>query len=84
MSNDDRCSTDLRPVGEDLGAQVIAKAEKRVAVIADILTLIGLFVSWGSGLEGFVAVCGIALKYLPLSKRFMRWVGDKFLPKLKF
>ena len=83
MSNDDRY-TDLSPVGEELGNAIVAKAEKRVGVIADILTLVGLFVSWGSGLEGFVAVCGIALKYLPMPKRLMRWVGNQFLPKLKF
>ena len=82
MSNDDRY-TDLRPLGEEIGNAVIAKAEKRVATVADILTLIGLFVSWGSGLEGYVALCGVALKHLPTSKRLMRWVGDKFLPKLK-
>lgn len=83
MSNDDRY-TDLRPLGEEVGSQTIAKAEKRVAVVADALTLLGLFVSWGSGAEGVVAVCGIALKYAPLSKRFVRWVGEKKLPKLKF
>ena len=82
MSNDDRY-TDLRPLGEEIGNAVIAKAEKRVAVIGDVLTLIGLFVSWGSGLEGYVALCGVALKYLPASKRLMRWVGEKKLPKLK-
>ncbi len=82
MSNDDR-HTDLRPLGEEVGNAMVAKAEKRVAVIADTLTLVGLFVSWGSGLEGFVALCGIALKYLSLSRRFLRWVGNKNLPKLK-
>ena len=73
-----------RPLGEQIGKAKIAKAERRVAIMCDALTLLGLFVSWGSGIEGFVAVCGIALKYLPLSKRFLRWVGNRKLPKLKF
>ena len=76
--------TDLRPLGEQIGNETVAKAEKRVATVCDILTLLGLFVSWGSGIEGFVAVCGIILKYLPLPKRFVRWVGNRKLPKLKY
>ena len=83
MSNDKR-HTDLRPLGEEVGNAMVAKAEKRVATVADILTLVGLFVSWGSGVEGYVALCGITLKYAPLSKRFVRWVGECHLPKLKF
>ena len=76
--------TDLRPLGEQIGKKAVAKLERRVATLCDVLTLLGLFVSWGSGLEGVVAVCGIALKYLPLSKRFMRKIGERSLPKLKF
>jgi hypothetical protein len=76
--------TDLRPLGEQVGAAKVAKAEKRVAIVCDFLTLLGLFVSWGSGLEAYVAVCGILLKYMPLSKRLMRKIGDRELPKLKF
>lgn len=83
MSNDDR-TTSLRPLGEQEGMATVEEAERLLTTVTDILTLIGLFVSWGSGIEGFVAVCGIVLKYAPLPKRFLRWVGDKNLPKLKF
>ena len=63
---------------------MVEEAERLLAAVADVLTLVGLFMSWGSGIEGFVAVCGIVLKYVPLPKRFLRWVGSKNLPKLKF
>ena len=76
--------TNLRPLGEQIGKKAVAKLERQVAVACDILTLLGLFVSWGSGIEGVVAVCGIALKYSVLSRRFVRWVGNRRLPKLKF
>ena len=78
MSNGDRC-TDTRPLGEQIGTTLILKAERRVGIISDILTILGLFVSWGSGLEGIVALCGIALKYTPLPKRFVRWIGEQGL-----
>ena len=83
MSNYDR-TTNLRPLPEQEGSLAVEEAERLITTVADILTLIGLFVSWGSGVEGFVAVCGIVLKHIPLPKRFLRWVGAKNLPKLKF
>ena len=83
MSNYDR-STTTRPLGEQEGMATVKEAERLLATVTDALTLVGLFVSWGSGLEGFVAVCGIVLKHFPFPKRFLRWVGNRNLPKLKF
>lgn len=81
MSNDDRY-TNLRPVGQEVGEQAVQRLSKRLEVIGAVMTVIGLFASIG-GLETVVGLVGICLSYLPRSKRLMRWVGEKFLPKLK-
>ena len=74
--------TDLRPVGQEVGKEAVQRLSKRLEVIGAAMTVTGLFVSIG-GLETVVGLVGICLSYLPRSKRLMRWVGDKFLPKLK-
>jgi len=84
MSNDDlHQATRNRPVGEGVGKEVTQALSKWLERVGVVLTVIGLFVSIG-GLETVVGLVGIGLTYLPRSKRAMRWVGNQFLPKLKF
>ena len=84
MSNDDlHQATRNRPVGEGVGKEVTQALSKWLERLGVVLTVIGLFVSIG-GLETVVGLVGIGLTYLPRSKRAMRWVGNQFLPKLKF
>jgi hypothetical protein len=84
MSNDDlHQATRNRPVGEGVGKEVTQALSKWLERVGVALTLVGLFASIG-GVETVISLTGICLTYAPRSKRLMRWVGDKTLPKLKF
>jgi hypothetical protein len=80
MSNDDRY-TDLRPLGEELGKETIQRLSNRLEVIGVVMTITGLFVSLG-GIETVVGLLGLAISGLSRSQRFLRWIGERKLPKL--
>lgn len=81
MDENNKVHHDLRPVGEHEGHKHLQRALKLVEAVGVVLTITGLFVSIGGGLETVVGLAGVGLTILSRSNAFARWLGEKTLPK---